>query len=235
MSDTDPAREPPLIEIRGLCHGYCEGGRERRILRDVDLTARAGECIALLGRSGAGKSTLLNLISGLERPLSGDIVIDGRDVTRMSERERTLFRRRHIGFVHQAFNLLPTLTVEENLRLPLELNRQDPGRARVLLAEIGLGERHADYPDRLSGGEQQRVAIARALAHRPRLVLADEPTGNLDVDTGRHVLALLDRLVRRSGGTLLIVTHAREVAASADRVLMLDDGRLVRGDPGDSW
>jgi putative ABC transport system ATP-binding protein len=224
-----------VIEIHGLCHSYREGGRERRILRDIDLQVEAGECIALLGRSGSGKSTLLNLISGIDRPTAGEIIINGSDLTRMSERERTLFRRRHIGFVYQAFNLLPTLTVEENLRLPLDLNRLDGNRARSLLEDIGLGERGADYPDLLSGGEQQRVAIARALAHRPLLVLADEPTGNLDAETGRRTLDLLDRLVRRTGKTLLIVTHSREVAAIADRVLMIDDGRIARGDPGITW
>jgi len=235
MSVTFPAHEQPLIDIRGLCHSYREGGRERRVLCDIDLQVRAGECIALLGRSGSGKSTLLNLISGIDRPIAGEIVINGSILTRMSEHERTLFRRRYIGFVYQAFNLLPTLTVEENLRLPLDLNRLDGHRARTLLEEIGLDERRADYPDRLSGGEQQRVAIARALVHHPLLVLADEPTGNLDAETGRRTLGLLDRLVRRTGRTLLIVTHSREVAAVADRVLTIDDRRLMRGDPGNAW
>jgi putative ABC transport system ATP-binding protein len=235
MSDSISARDHPLIELRGLCHSYHEGGRARHLLKGIDLQAQAGECIALLGRSGSGKSTLLNLISGIDRPTAGEIIINGSCLTRMNERERTLFRRRHIGFVYQTFNLLPTLTVEENLLLPLDLNRLDGGRARALLEEIGLGDRCAEFPDRLSGGEQQRVAIARALVHEPLLVLADEPTGNLDAETGRRTLDLLDRLVRRTGRTLLIVTHSREVSAIADRILTIDDGRLVRGNPGDAW
>ncbi len=205
------------------------------MLHDLNLDIAAGECVALVGRSGSGKSTLLNLISGIDPPLRGEVVIGGLNLGRMNERDRTLFRRRHIGFVYQFFNLLPTLTVLENLLLPLELNRRDPARAYALLEEVGLEPRAADFPDRLSGGEQQRVAIARALVHEPGLVLADEPTGNLDEDTGRRVLDLLTRLVRRNNGMLLIVTHAREVAAIADRVMVLADGRLAQSDAGVGW
>ncbi len=219
--------EPPSLHIRDLRHAWREGGRVREVLRGAALDARAGECIALVGRSGSGKSTLLNLIGGIDPPDGGSVIINDQDLTRMDERARTLFRRRHIGFVYQFFNLLPTLTVLENLLLPLELNRRDPDRARTLLDAVGLADRAGDFPDRLSGGEQQRVAIARALVHEPALVLADEPTGNLDEETGRRILALLMRLARENGGILLIVTHAREVAASADRVLTLVDGRLV--------
>ena len=225
----------PLLRVSGLGHGYREGGRERTVLRGIDLEVRAGECIALLGRSGSGKSTLLNLISGIDIPSAGRVSLQGCDLTAMSERERTLVRRRHVGFVYQSFNLLPTLTVEENLLLPLELNGLDGARARELLAEGGLADRAGAYPDRLSGGEQQRVAIARALVHGPLLVLADEPTGNLDAETGRGVLALLLRLARATGGMLLIVTHSREVAAAADRVLALVDGGLRAGDAGVAW
>jgi putative ABC transport system ATP-binding protein len=235
MSNDVSTRDRPLLELRGLCASYREGTGVRRVLSDLDLQVRAGECIALLGRSGSGKSTLLNLISGIDRPASGEVVIDGRNLTRMNERARTLFRRRHIGFVYQAFNLLPTLTVAENLLLPLDLNHLDGARSGILLEEIGLGGRHADFPDRLSGGEQQRVAIARALVHQPLLVLADEPTGNLDAETGRHTLGLLDRLVRQTGRTLLIATHSREVAAIADRILVLVDGRLARGSLENAW
>lgn len=218
-----------------MSHAYREGDRLREVLHDLDLDVHDSECIALVGRSGSGKSTLLNLISGIDLPASGEIVINNHNLTRMDERARTLFRRRHIGFVYQFFNLLPTLTVIENLQLPLELNRQDHQRAHALLEEVGLAERADDYPDRLSGGEQQRVAIARALAHGPGLVLADEPTGNLDEDTGRRTLELLTRLVRRDGGMLIIVTHAREVAATADRVMVLANGRLTQGDAGAGW
>jgi putative ABC transport system ATP-binding protein len=233
---TGPSANPqPSLLIRDLGHAYREGERTREVLHGVNLEAFAGECIALVGRSGSGKSTLLNLVSGIETPLAGRVVVNGRDLTRMNERERTLFRRRHIGFVYQFFNLLPTLTVLENLLLPLELNRRDHGRARTLLAEVGLADRAGAFPDRLSGGEQQRVAIARALVHEPCLVLADEPTGNLDADTGRRILDLLINLVRRNSGLLLIVTHAREVAASADRILVLKDGMLSQGDSGAGW
>ena len=189
--------------------------------------------MALLGPSGSGKSTLLNLVSGIDTPDAGSIEIDGVRVTELGERDRTLFRRSHIGFVFQFFNLLPTLTVEENLLLPLELKgRLDAaarGRARELLDHVGLADRAATFPDRLSGGEQQRVALARALVHEPALILADEPTGNLDSATGEKMLDLLDRLVRDAGRTLLAVTHSRDLAAHADRVIRIVDGRLEEG------
>lgn len=225
----------PSLSVRNVRHAYAEGDRRREVLHALDLEATAGECIALVGRSGSGKSTLLNLISGIDLPAAGQVFINGLDLTRMSERDRTLFRRRHIGFVYQFFNLLPTLTVLENLLLPLELNRQKHDRAHALLAEIGLVDRAGDFPDRLSGGEQQRVAIARALVHEPCLILADEPTGNLDEETGRRILDLLIRLARFNDGMLLIVTHAREVAASADRILVLADGRLSQATAGSGW
>ncbi len=225
----------PSLSVRNLSQAYAEGDRRREVLHALDLEVSAGECIALVGRSGSGKSTLLNLISGIDLPTTGQVFINGLDLTRMSERDRTLFRRRHIGFVYQFFNLLPTLTVLENLLLPLELNRRKHDRAHALLDEIGLADRAGDFPDRLSGGEQQRVAIARALVHEPGLVLADEPTGNLDEDTGRRILDLLIRLARRNGGMLLIVTHAREVAASTDRIMVLADGRLSQGNAGAGW
>ncbi len=222
---------PPLLELRGLTRTYTEGERTRTVLRAIDLAIRAGETVALLGRSGSGKSTLLNLIGGIDRPDAGRILIDGTDVTALAERERTLFRRRHIGFVYQFYNLIPTLSVEENLLLPLELNGWDAARARAasarLLDEVGLRDRGAAFPDRLSGGEQQRVAIARALVHDPLLVLADEPTGTLDAETGRAVLDLFERLLRSRGKTLVIVTHSKEVSRIADRVLTLEDGRIT--------
>jgi putative ABC transport system ATP-binding protein len=221
---------PVLLQVDGLTRTYSEGERTRAVLQDIGFAVRGGECVALLGRSGSGKSTLLNLIAGIDRPDAGEVEIARTRLTRLSERERTLFRRRHIGFVYQSYNLIPTLSVEENLLLPLELNGWEPQRAREaaqqLLAEVGLGDRGASFPDRLSGGEQQRVAIARALVHDPMLVLADEPTGTLDAETGRHVLELFNRLLRARGKTLLIVTHSKEVTRFADRVLTLEDGRL---------
>jgi len=215
-----------LVSLRGIDRGYREGNRTRVVLSGLNLDVQRGEWVALIGRSGCGKSTLLNLISGIDRPDRGEVLIDDRNITRMSERERTLFRRRHIGFIYQFFNLIPTLTVEENLLLPLELNQLDRAHARELLAAVELEDRHAAFPDHLSGGEQQRVAIARALVHDPLLLLADEPTGNLDQATGEQMLRLLESLVRTSCRTLLMVTHSHEVARRADRVLTLDHGRI---------
>ena len=221
----------PLIELSGVTKVYREGDAERAVLRGVDVTINRGELCVLVGRSGSGKSTLLNLIGGIDVPTAGEIVVDGLRVAHASETARTLFRRHHIGFVFQFFNLIPTLTVEENLRLPLELNgRAAPearARARALLAEVGLADRSAAFPEHLSGGEQQRVAVARALIHDPALVLADEPTGNLDLDTGRQVLSLLDRLTRQAGRTMVMVTHSVEVVGLADRTFRLQDGRLI--------
>jgi putative ABC transport system ATP-binding protein len=220
-----------LLQVRGLTRSYTEGERTRVVLAGIDLEVRAGECVALLGRSGSGKSTILNLIGGIDRPDAGEVWIGGTNLTTLPERERTLFRRQHLGFVYQFYNLIPTLSVEENLLLPLELNGWQAEAARKaatqLLTEVGLADRGGAFPDRLSGGEQQRVAIARALIHEPTLVLADEPTGTLDAETGRSVLELFNRLLRGRGKTLLIVTHSREVTRFADRVLTLEDGRIT--------
>jgi len=220
-----------LVETRNVTKSYEEGERRRTVLRDANVRIARGELAVLVGRSGSGKSTLLNLLSGIDQPTSGEVLVDGVEISGLSERDRTLFRRDRIGFVFQFFNLIPTLTVEENLLLPLELQgRVTPERRRNalgLLEEVGLADRAAGYPDRLSGGEQQRVAVARALAHDPILVLADEPTGNLDLETGLQVLELLDRLTRRAGKTMIMVTHSLEVVGRADRVFRVTDGRLV--------
>jgi putative ABC transport system ATP-binding protein len=225
------ASATPLIELRNLTKSYDEGNRQRMVLCDTNASIGRGELAVLIGRSGSGKSTLLNLLSGIDQPSSGEVVIDGVAISALSERERTLFRRDRIGFVFQFFNLIPTLTVEENLLLPLELKgRVTPERRRAalgLLDEVGLADRGASYPDRLSGGEQQRVAVARALAHDPLLVLADEPTGNLDLETGLQVLEILDRLTRRAGKTMVMVTHSPDVMGMADRVFRVEDCRLV--------
>jgi putative ABC transport system ATP-binding protein len=218
------------VRLRGVSRSYEEGGRRHDVLKNLDADFVRGETVALRGRSGSGKSTLLNLVSGIDAPDSGTVEVAGMTLTAMSERERTLFRRRHIGFVYQAFNLVPTLTVGDNIRLVLELNgvpsRQADDRVDELLQAVGLADRAGSYPDVLSGGEQQRVAIARALAHKPPLVIADEPTGNLDERTADVVLALLDRLVRQAGGTMIIATHSAGVAAFADRALELHGGVL---------
>jgi putative ABC transport system ATP-binding protein len=203
----------------------------RSVFDDLQARFERGRITALVGRSGSGKSTLLNLVSGIDLPDAGRILFDGRDVSALSERERTLHRRHTIGFVFQFFNLLPTLTVAENLLLPLQLLGRERGAARRrvgdLLERVHMRDRADDFPDQLSGGEQQRVAVARALVHEPALVLADEPTGNLDADTGREVLALLVAATRDAGHTLIVATHSSEAAGAADRVLRIQAGRLV--------
>jgi len=228
--------EYPLeIQTRGLARRFREGAREHVVLDGVNLDIRRGETVALRGRSGSGKSTLLNLIGGIDAPDAGNVSVAGTELTGLSERERTLFRRRHIGFVYQAFNLVPTLNVADNVRLVLELNKvpslEASSRIEKLLDAVGLADRADSYPDILSGGEQQRVAIARALAHEPAVLLADEPTGNLDDATAEGVLELLDQLVRDSGRTLLIATHSQHVASHCDRVLELHNGRLEPSAP----
>ncbi len=226
----------PLVVLTGITKGYREGERDRVVFRDASLSVGRGEWVFLLGRSGSGKSTLLNLISGIDLPEQGTVTVDGMPLNRLSERDRTLFRRNRIGFVFQFYNLIPTLTVEENILLPLELagdlTTKSRAYARELLEQVGLADRCGSYPDRLSGGEQQRVAVARALVHRPSLVLADEPTGNLDSETGCQVLDLFERLVRQTGTTMVIVTHSGEVTQLADRIMIIREGRLVEMVPG---
>jgi putative ABC transport system ATP-binding protein len=222
---------PPAVELRNVSKTYREGEADRVVLRDVSVTIARGEIVVLLGRSGSGKSTLLNVIAGIDRPTAGCVMVDGTDLTALDEQARTRFRRAHIGFVFQFFNLIPLLTVEENLLLPLDLNgRADAkgaARAHELLDRVGLGGRGESYPERLSGGEQQRVAIARALIHDPALILADEPTGNLDAETATDVLDLLDTLAREAGRTVVMVTHSREVVGVADRIYAIQRGALV--------
>jgi len=226
----------PLLELRRLVKRLPSGDRLLTILDGVDLAVAAGEVVAVLGPSGSGKSTLLGLAAGLDRPTSGEVLFEGRAIHDLSEDELALFRRRNLGFVFQTFQLLPNLTALENVRLPLELLNGGPSgspssepeeRAAALLAEVGLAERSHHYPSQLSGGEQQRVALARAFIHRPPLLLADEPTGNLDGATGRRVLEVLGELRRRHGTALVLVTHDPAVAALADRRLHLEDGRMV--------
>jgi putative ABC transport system ATP-binding protein len=226
--------EPLAIQARGLCRRFQEGTREHLVLDGIDLDIRRGETVALRGRSGSGKSTLLNLIGGIDAPDAGTVEVAGVDLTGLSERDRTLFRRQHrrqhIGFVYQAFNLVPTLNVADNVRLVLELNKVPTAAAakRIdeLLDAVGLADRADSFPDVLSGGEQQRVAIARALCHEPAVLLADEPTGNLDDATAEGVLELLEKLVHASGHTMLIATHSQHVASHCNRVLELHNGML---------
>ena len=223
--------EPVLIVIRQLCRSFREGTGAHQVLDGAEATISSGEIVAIVGRSGSGKSTLLNIVSGIDRADSGEVTVGGRIVTAMKEPERTLFRRAHLGFVYQFFNLIPTLDVEENVRLALELNGMRGAGARQrsakILTDVGLGDRLHSAVDRLSGGEQQRVAIARALAHEPAVLLADEPTGNLDEETASQVLRVLLSLSRSRGTTVLIVTHDAWLARSADRLLELRDGKLM--------
>ncbi len=224
----------PRVSIKNLTKRLPSGTRLLTILDDVSLEVAPGEFLAVLGPSGSGKSTLLGLTAGLDRPTSGEVAIDGEAIQDLSEDRLALLRRRKVGFVFQSFHLLPNLTALENVRLPLELNRRDHAsqRALELLAAVGLAERVHHYPSQLSGGEQQRVAVARAFAAEPALLLADEPTGNLDSATGRLVLDLLADLQERSGATLMLVTHDLSVARRADRLIFLADGRIDREEKG---
>jgi putative ABC transport system ATP-binding protein len=223
----------PRIELRQLTRRLPSGDRELTILDRIDLTVEPGEFVAVLGPSGSGKSTLLALMAGLDRPTSGEVRIDGSPIQSLSEDELALLRRHKIGFVFQSFQLLGNLTARENVLLPIELlGQSDPfARAGELLAAVGLAERGHHYPSQLSGGEQQRVALARAFAARPPILLADEPTGNLDGATGRRILELLTELRRSQGTTLVLVTHDPAVAALADRLVHLRDGRVERQEP----
>lgn len=221
---------PPRLEIINIGKSYLEGEQSFAILKDINAIFLAGKITAIIGRSGSGKTTLLNLISGIDEPCHGQILLDGLLITQQSEQQRTLLRRKHIGFIFQFFNLIPTLSVAENIIFPLELNgKLDQANldwAKKLITQVGLGGRENSFPDRLSGGEQQRVAIARALVHRPKLILADEPTGNLDQETGREILALMIKLTRELSGTMIMVTHSLEFANRADKLYTLQDGKL---------
>ena len=223
----------PRLEMRRLTRRLPSGDRELTILDTVDVTIDPGEFVAVLGPSGSGKSTLLALMAGLDRPSSGEILIDGQPIQAMTEDQLALLRREKVGFVFQSFQLLGNLTARENVLLPIELRGLPKALARAdeLLAAVGLGDRGHHYPSQLSGGEQQRVALARAFAAKPYILLADEPTGNLDGATGRKILELLTDLRGREGTTLVLVTHDPAVAALADRLIHLRDGRVERQEP----
>ena len=220
-----------MVNVENLTRIYHTGSTRQVVFDALTFSVDKGEAVALLGASGSGKTTLLNLVSGIDTPDNGRVLLDGVDVHALAEPERTLLRRRQVGFVFQFFNLIPTLKVGENVALPLELlgadERSAQQRATALLADVGLGGLDMRYPETLSGGEQQRAAIARALAHQPALLLADEPTGNLDEDTGDLIIELLTGLARRQGTTLLLVTHSTRVAQAADRVLRLSHGQVT--------
>jgi putative ABC transport system ATP-binding protein len=217
-----------ILRCESLARSYASGGREITVLRDITFELEAGGFLAVTGPSGSGKSTLLGLLAGLDRPTRGRVVLDGRDLAALTEDERARVRAEAVGFVFQSFHLIPTLTARENIQVPLELRGEDArARAEELLDRVGLGDRGHHYPAQLSGGEQQRVAVARAFVHRPKVLFADEPTGNLDAANGRNVVALLGELNRELGTTLVLVTHEPDLAARARRVIRLRDGALV--------
>jgi putative ABC transport system ATP-binding protein len=224
-----------MISIRGLSMRLASGGAVVDVLADISLDVPPGQFLAVAGPSGSGKSTLLGLIAGLDRPTTGRITVAGVEITQLGEDELARFRRDTIGYVFQSYHLIPTLTALENVAVPLELagEREALGRARTLLGEVGLADRAHHYPVQLSGGEQQRVAVARAVCRRPRLLLADEPTGNLDSATGKQIIELLVGLNRNLGSTLMLVTHDGALAAHADRIVTLRDGQIVSDEPTD--
>ena len=218
-----------LLEVKNICKTYGSGETAVRALKDVSFSVPKGEYVAIVGESGSGKSTLLNMIGALDTPTSGKVLIDGRDVFAMDDKKLAIFRRRNIGFIFQAFNLIPELTVEQNIIFPvlLDYQKQDKAYLEELLTVLNLRERRHHLPSQLSGGQQQRVAIGRALFTRPSLVLADEPTGNLDSQNSSEVIALLKNASKKYEQTIIMITHSRSIAQTADRVLQVSDGRLT--------
>ena len=221
-----------MIRAERLTKEYLSGGRPLTVLKDITFEIAAGDLVASIGPSGSGKTTLLGLLAGLDRPSSGRVIVDGEDLTRLTEDALARFRGARVGFVFQSFHLIPTLTAAENVQVPLELRGEEAGsRADELLARVGLAGREHHYPAQLSGGEQQRVALARAFSNRPRILFADEPTGNLDTATGAKIVDILLELNRELGTTTVLVTHEVELARKTRRVLRLADGVLVSDGP----
>ena len=218
-----------LLEVRNICKIYGSGETSVKALKDVSFSVPRGEYVAVVGESGSGKSTLLNMIGALDIPTSGKVLIDGKDIFSMNDRKLTVFRRRNIGFIFQAFNLIPELTVEKNMIFPMLLDYQKPDRKYLeeLLTVLNLKDRRNYLPSQLSGGQQQRVAIGRALITRPALILADEPTGNLDTQNSSEVIALLKEASKKYEQTIIMITHNRSIAQTADRVLQVSDGVLT--------
>jgi len=224
-----------MLIAQQVTREYKSGDQTLAVLKDVSFTVEQGDFVAIVGPSGSGKTTLLGLLAGLDTPTSGKVILDGHDLTTMTENERAKLRGEKVGFVFQTFQLIPTLTARENIQVPLELQGNDGSaeRARDLLERVGLEARGHHFPMQLSGGEQQRIALARAFANSPRILFADEPTGNLDAASGTRVFELLAALNRESGSTIILVTHDATLAARASRVIRLNDGRVV-GDTGQS-
>ena len=218
-----------ILETRGLTKIYGSGETAVHALRGVDLTVENGEFVAIVGTSGSGKSTLLHMLGGLDHPTAGKVLVDGQDIFALKDEALTIFRRRRVGFVFQSYNLVPMLSVYENIVLPIQLDgaRVDEDYVRQVIGTLGLSDRLHSLPNQLSGGQQQRVAIARALATKPAIVLADEPTGNLDSKTSQDVLGLMKVTGQRFGQTMVMITHNEEIAQLADRTIRIEDGRIV--------
>lgn len=218
-----------LLEVKNICKTYGSGETAVKALKNINFSVPKGQYAAIIGESGSGKSTLLNMIGALDLPTSGKVFIDGKDIFSMNEQKLTIFRRRNIGFIFQAFNLVPELTVEQNIIFPLLLDYQKPDKAYLeeLLTVLNLKERRNHLPNQLSGGQQQRVAVGRALITRPALILADEPTGNLDTQNSHEVIALMKKASKKYQQTILMITHNRSIAQTADRVLQVSDGILT--------
>jgi putative ABC transport system ATP-binding protein len=224
-----------MLVARNLTKEYRSGDHQLTVLRDVNFTIEQGELVSIVGPSGSGKTTLLGLLAGLDTPTRGSVVLDGADITALDEDARARLRGEKVGFVFQSFQLIPTLTAIENVQVPLELRGEDnvPARSRDVLERVGLGDRLDHFPTQLSGGEQQRVAIARAFANQPRILFADEPTGNLDSDTGGRIVELLESLNRESGSTVVLVTHDLTLARRCRRIIRLSDGAVVSDEATD--
>ena len=218
-----------ILQTKGLKKYYGAGDTEVRALDGVDLTVEQGEFVAIVGTSGSGKSTLLHMLGGLDRPTAGKVTVDGKDIFALKDEELTIFRRRKIGFVFQNYNLVPVLNVYENIVLPIQLDGRQPDQDYLnrIIETLGLGRKLQNLPNNLSGGQQQRVAIARALAAKPAILLADEPTGNLDSRTSQDVMSLLKVTGQKFGQTIVMITHNEEIAQMADRIVRIEDGRIV--------
>ena len=219
----------PMIQVENLCKSFSTKNGTVEAARNISFSIEKGETVAIVGASGSGKSTMLHVMGGVDTPNSGNVIIDGKDITRLNDEEMSVFRRRKIGFVFQAYHLIPVLTVEENIRMPILLDHRKPDRDYIdhIIEMLGLKDRKKYLPNQLSGGQQQRAAIARALANRPALVLADEPTGALDSKNGNEVLTLLQDSVKKLNQTLVLITHNIDLAREADRIIKIADGKIV--------
>ena len=219
-----------ILEVKNLSKIYGKGDTLVKAVDDVSFTVEQGEFVAIIGPSGSGKSTLLHIIGGVDTPTTGNVIVDGTDITKLKESPLSIFRRRQIGLVYQFYNLIPILTVEENLTLPLLLDGRKPNKEQIdyLVSNLGLGDRLKHLPNQLSGGQQQRVSIGRALANNPALLLADEPTGNLDSENSKEIVALLRKFNREHNQTVIMITHDERIAQSADRIIAIEDGKIVK-------